>query len=231
MIDCSSLYNCIIGRTGLAQLGAACSTAHVKLKYHANNNTITSLHGDIEAARRCFLQANKLHGSTSIVEQASNNEEKASASTMDSNLIELDLRFSKSERKELKKEMKDPFNVEIPRPIPDGDFELVPFGEDPTRCFKLGKGIPEPARAQPIACLRENSDFFAWSADDVLGIEPSVACHQLSVNPNANVVAQLCRKQSPEKSEVTKKDVKDLLKANFIVEAKYTTWLSNVVLV
>ena len=32
VIDCPSLYNCIIGRTGLAQLGAACSTAHLKLK-------------------------------------------------------------------------------------------------------------------------------------------------------------------------------------------------------
>jgi len=28
VIDCPSLYNCIIGRTGLAQLGAACSTSH-----------------------------------------------------------------------------------------------------------------------------------------------------------------------------------------------------------
>jgi hypothetical protein len=59
VIDCPSLYNCIIGRTGLAQLGAACSTAHLKLKYHAKDGIIASLSGDIEASRRCFLQANK----------------------------------------------------------------------------------------------------------------------------------------------------------------------------
>jgi len=46
--------------------------------------------------------------------------------------------------------------VEILRPIPDRDFELVSFGNDPTKCFKLGKGIPEPARAQLVACLKEN---------------------------------------------------------------------------
>jgi hypothetical protein len=40
VIDCPSLYNCIIGRTGLAQLGAACSTAHLKLKYHAKDGII-----------------------------------------------------------------------------------------------------------------------------------------------------------------------------------------------
>jgi len=55
VIDCTSLYNCIIGRTGLAQLGTACSTAHLKLNYHADNCTITTLHDNIEAARRCFL--------------------------------------------------------------------------------------------------------------------------------------------------------------------------------
>ena len=60
VIDCTSLYNRIIGRTGLTQLGAACSTSHLKLKYHANNNIEATLHGDIEAARKCFLQANKL---------------------------------------------------------------------------------------------------------------------------------------------------------------------------
>jgi len=55
VIDCPSLYNCIIGRTELAQLGAACSTAHLKLKYHAKDGIIASLNRDIEAARRCFL--------------------------------------------------------------------------------------------------------------------------------------------------------------------------------
>jgi len=69
VIICSSLYNCIIGRTGLTLLGAACSTAHLKLKYHADNNTISTLHSDIEAAQRCFLQANKLQGSASLIER------------------------------------------------------------------------------------------------------------------------------------------------------------------
>jgi len=84
--------------------------------------------------------------------------------------------------------------VEILRPILDGDFELVPFGDDPTRCFKLGKGIPESVQAQLIACLRENTYLFAWSAADMLGIDPIVACHQLSVSPSASTVAQRRRK-------------------------------------
>jgi hypothetical protein len=65
VIDCPSLYNCIIGRTGLAQLGAACSTTHLKLKYHAKDDITASLNKDIEASKRCFLQANKSQNSVS----------------------------------------------------------------------------------------------------------------------------------------------------------------------
>ena len=150
---------------------------------------------------------------------------------MDSNLIELDPRFTKSERKELKKEKKDPLNVEILRRIADGDFKLIPFGDDPTKCFKLGNGIPKLARAQLIACLRENVDLFAWSEANMPDNDPNVSCHQLTVSPSASVVAQRRRKQSPEQAEAAKKAVKDLLEANIIFEAKYTTWLSNVVLI
>jgi len=45
----------------------------------------------------------------------------------------------------------------------------------------------------------------------MLEIDPSVACHQLTVDPCVSVVAQRRRKQSPEKSEAAEKAVKDLL--------------------
>ncbi|KEH26820.1 hypothetical protein MTR_6g075360 [Medicago truncatula] len=87
VIDYPSLYNCIIGRTGLAQLGAACSTAHLKLKYHAKDGIIASLNGHIEAARRCFLQANKTYSSVSQSSKLVEDKEKAAASTLDANLV------------------------------------------------------------------------------------------------------------------------------------------------
>jgi len=100
-IECPSLYNCIIGRTGLAQLGAACSTTHLKLKYHAKDGTIASLNGDIEAAKRCFLQANKSQSSVSQPSKLVEDKGKAVASISDANLVELDPRFTKEDLKEL----------------------------------------------------------------------------------------------------------------------------------
>jgi len=143
-------------------------------------------------------------------------------------LVELDPRFTKEDLKEQKREQKDPLSAKLLRPVPDGEFELVPFGDDPSKNFKIGEDIPKLVKVQLIACLRENADLIAWSAADMPGIDASVACHQLTVDPSVSVVAQRRRKQFLEKSEAVEKSVKDLVEANFISEAKYTTWLSNV---
>jgi len=50
---------------------------------------------------------------------------------------------------------------------------MVPFEDDPSKNFKIGKDLPELVKAQLIACLRENADLFAWSAADMPGVIPS----------------------------------------------------------
>ncbi|MCI83057.1 hypothetical protein A2U01_0104332, partial [Trifolium medium] len=57
--------------------------------------------------------------------------------------VELDIRYSKKESKEEKKLRKEKEDLveatkEIPRPIHDGEFELVPLGEDPSKGVKIG---------------------------------------------------------------------------------------------
>jgi len=85
---------------------------------------------------------------------------KAVESTLDSNLVELDPRFTKEDLKEQKREKKDPLNAKLLRPIPDREFELVLFENDPTENFKIGKDLLELVKAQLIPCLRENADLF-----------------------------------------------------------------------
>ncbi|GAU35136.1 hypothetical protein TSUD_394620 [Trifolium subterraneum] len=146
--------------------------------------------------------------------------------------VELDARTSKKERKQEKKAIKDDLLIkENYYPIPDGEFELVPLGEDPTKGIKIGADLPDLVKRQLKACLRENAELFAWSTAEMPGIDPEVACHQLTIDPRVSVVVQRRRKKSPEKEEAARKAVKYLLEANFIAEAQYITWLSNVVLV
>jgi len=139
VIDCPSLYNCIIGRTGLAQLGAACSTAHLKLKYHAKDGIIASLNGDTEAAKRCFLQANKSQSSVSQPSKPAEDKGKVVASIPYANLVELDPRFTKEDLKEQKREHNDPLSAKLLGPIPDGEFELVPLETTPRRTSRSAR--------------------------------------------------------------------------------------------
>ncbi|MCI57857.1 hypothetical protein A2U01_0079108, partial [Trifolium medium] len=59
VVDCPSLYNCIIGRTTLAELFVVSSTSHLKLKYYTKDGQVATINGDIAAARRCFEAAAK----------------------------------------------------------------------------------------------------------------------------------------------------------------------------
>ncbi|CAJ2673127.1 unnamed protein product [Trifolium pratense] len=187
-------------------------------------------------ARRVFNASSK--GNEYIGQLPESKKSKATTSLPlpEISSIDLDSRFSKQENKDekkLRKEKKedDEASQEHRRPVPDGEFELMPFGEDPSRAVKIGTGLPELARKQLEACLKENADLFAWHASEMPGLDPNVACHQLTIDPTTLPIVQRRRRQSPEKSEAAEKCVKDHLEANFISEARYTTWLSNVVLV
>ncbi|MCI09581.1 hypothetical protein A2U01_0030668, partial [Trifolium medium] len=111
VIDCESLYKCIIGRTALADLMAVSSTIHLKMKYYTKTGVVATIHGDIAAARRCFEAASKGHTTINKV----STKKKASENKVDDtkpppgtiNMVDLDLRFSKKENKEEKKLRKD----------------------------------------------------------------------------------------------------------------------------
>ncbi|XP_058784827.1 uncharacterized protein LOC131659686 [Vicia villosa] len=206
------------------------------MKFYTRTGRVATINADIEAARRIFDASVK--GLELIAPPTSSNKKPRAEDkhpredqhqTTNVSSVDLDARFAEEEQKtgeESRSKSPHPF-----RPVPDGDFELVPLGENPDKAVKIGKGIPDLPRKQLIACLRANADLFAWSAAEMPGLDPEVACHHLSINPAAKAVVQRRRRQSPEKAEAAEKAVKDLLEANFISEAKYSTWLSNVVLV
>ncbi|GAU49214.1 hypothetical protein TSUD_369830 [Trifolium subterraneum] len=200
VVDCPSLYNCIIGRPTLAELFAVSSTIHLKLKYYTKDGQFATINGDIEAARRCFEAASK--NLNSVVTP----KEKKAETKLPG-------------RKQEKKASKDDLLIkENYRPIPDGEFELVPLGDDPTKGVKIGADLPDLVKKQLKACLRENAELFAWSAAEMPGIDPEVACHQLTIDPRASAVGQRRRKQSPEKAEAARKATKDLLEANSLLK-------------
>jgi hypothetical protein len=84
------------------------------MKYYTNSGKVATIHGDIQAARRCFEAASK--GSASINNKASRKEEKSSTSKStadrpkmpaDVSSVDLDSRLFKKEYKEEKMLKKD----------------------------------------------------------------------------------------------------------------------------
>jgi len=63
------------------------------------------------------------------------------------------------------------------------------------------------------------------------GIDPSIACHHLTINPNIKPVVQRKRKLGEERRKAMDEEVKKLVDVRFISEIKYPTWLVNTVLV
>ncbi|MCI96826.1 hypothetical protein A2U01_0118126, partial [Trifolium medium] len=61
---------------------------------------------------------------------------------------------------------------------------------EPCRGVKIGTGLPDLTRKQLKACLRENAGLFVWHAIEMPGLDPNVACHQLTIDPAASVVVQ-----------------------------------------
>jgi hypothetical protein len=81
-----------------------------------------------------------------------------------------------------------------------------------------------------IRFLFNNKDVFAWSANDVYGVNKDVIEHSLNVDPFFRPRKQRLRKMSDDKAEGARNEVKRL-SAGVIREVKYPEWLANTVIV
>ena len=69
--------------------------------------------------------------------------------------------------------------------------------------------------------LLNNIDVFAWSHSDMVGINPTMATHQLNIIPTAKPVRQKVRHFHPDCHKIIQTKVDNLLRAGFISEVKH----------
>ncbi|KAL0360413.1 UNVERIFIED_CONTAM: hypothetical protein Sradi_3725800 [Sesamum radiatum] len=65
-------------------------------------------------------------------------------------------------------------------------IELIP--DDSEKVTKIGSKMKDDIREEVIKYLRKNKDIFAWSPQDLEGINPSVITHHLNLDPNVKLV-------------------------------------------
>jgi hypothetical protein len=82
-----------------------------------------------------------------------------------------------------------------------------------------------------IRFLFNNKDVFAWSANDLCGVNRDIIEHSLNVDPSFRPRKQRLQKMSDDKAKGDRNEVKRLLSAGVIREVKYPEWLANTVVV
>ena len=82
---------------------------------------------------------------------------------------------------------------------------------------------------QLLVILRKYNDCFAWSYNELPGLDRSLVEHRLPMKPNFKPYKQKPRRMSPEVIQKVKEEILRLLKAGFVSIARYVECLSNVV--
>ena len=102
---------------------------------------------------------------------------------------------------------------------------------NPEKFTRVGADLEKKIKEGLVHFLKKNIDVFAWSHEDMPGIDPSVITHRLNVCPSSKPVRQKKRVFAPERNDAIKDEVQKLMGARFIREVYYPDWLANVVMV
>ena len=109
--------------------------------------------------------------------------------------------------------------------------EVLLDNSDHERTTKIGTFASPAIRQELTAFLRSNRDVFAWTHEDMSGIDPSIIVHRLNVSPSFPSIRQKKRLFAPERDQAIAEKVRKLQEASFIREVYYPDWLANVVMV
>ena len=102
---------------------------------------------------------------------------------------------------------------------------------DPSKVTKVGEELDLPLKEKIVEFLKKNLDIFAWTHEDMLGIDNKVIEHRLIVDPTKKPIQQKRRVFALERNNVVKEEVEKLLIVVFIRELFYPEWLANIVMV
>jgi hypothetical protein len=95
----------------------------------------------------------------------------------------------------------------------------------------LGSQLSDEQEKTLLRFLFNNKDVFAWTTNDLCGVNRDVIEHSLNVDPSFRPRKQKLWKMSDDKDEGARNELKRLLSASVIREVTYPEWLANTVMV
>ncbi|CAL2263190.1 unnamed protein product [Prunus armeniaca] len=124
-----------------------------------------------------------------------------------------------------------------PRHMQDGSaavaeqLETIDLSEDPStpRSISISVHLTSEERAALVSLLQEFRDVFAWSYEEMSGLNPSLVSHTLNVELGTKPIVQPRRNFHHEVEKQIKVEIEKFLAAGFIKPIKHLTWLANIV--
>ena len=95
--------------------------------------------------------------------------------------------------------------------------------------IQVGNTLTTLEKDTLVALLTEFKEIFAWSYEDMPGIDNDIVQHYIPTNPTMKPVKQKLRRMKPEQTLKIKEEVEKQYNAGFLRVANYPEWLANVV--
>ncbi|CAL2260621.1 unnamed protein product [Prunus armeniaca] len=202
----------ILGRPAIGNLNLSINMRVMLIKFPTFHGVVI-IRGDQESARTCYASSVKLK--TKLTYEVCCVETYDTTNPTSTSMV-VDPRGEIS-----------PVN---PQSMEDLE-QVAPFPEYPDRLSQIGSQLTPTIRQELIKFLKESTDLFAWSHEDMCGINLDIITHCLSIDPNYRPVHQKPRAYDAIQYAAMKTEVDKLQRNNFIHLVDYPRWLSNAVMV
>lgn len=160
IVNVASPCNIIIGRPSFNALEATLSILYLTLKYPLEDDRVGMIKGDQGLTRKCYKDRLKLKNKAQADEHIKDDHLKM-------NLIDIDPR-------------EDPMEDDL---TPIEDVKKVQISAQISQTTQIGSNLSQEEEAEIIRILKENIYVFAWKPNDIFGIDPSIVCNYLALDP------------------------------------------------
>ena len=110
------------------------------------------------------------------------------------------------------------------------EIEVINLGNNEEKKeVKVGTALSTETKKKIINLLHEFVNVFAWSYQDMLGLNAEIVEHRLPFKPQCKPIQQNLKRMKLEMLLKIKKEVKKEFDTGFLEVAKYPKWVANIV--
>ena len=101
--------------------------------------------------------------------------------------------------------------------------------EENLKEVKIGALLHPDVKSGLIELLKEYMDIFAWSYQDMPGLDTYIVEHRLSLKPKCPPIKQKLGRTHPDMAVKIKEEVLKHINAGFLMTSMYPQWIANIV--